>query len=165
MAINYQHQPLVSHRFHALFFFRNLIGKNGGGRIPLPELVECGFQRIDGLGRMQHFSQFNEGGQNIRNQYLAENIEHGKVVFERGLMPRTLTSVLLNQQFFSARPIYSDVLIMALGQNNLPAANWLLINALPENWQTSELNAYSNNILVDTLTFNCQEIILLGPEL
>lgn len=153
-------QPSVSHRFMASFFFHSTLT-----RIPIPGLLEIGFQRISGLERELQFEQHREGGQNFRNQYFTNYVQHGALLLERGVMPLTGFDILFNRPFVTGKPLYASIVITVFDQGSWPLTNWLAVNATPVRWKTSDLDANSNSVLLNTLELRCQEIIPLGVKL
>lgn len=153
-------QPSVSHRFMASFFFHSALTQ-----IPVPGPLEIGFQRISGLERELQFEQYQEGGQNFRNQYFTKKVQHGSLLLERGVMPLTGFDVLFNLPFVTGKTIYASIVITVFDHGPWPLTNWLVVKAIPVRWKTSDLDANSNSILLNTLELRCQEIIPLGVKL
>jgi phage tail-like protein len=149
-------QPSVSHRFLVSFWF---------GRLPLNSIMDSSFQRISGLDREWDVSAHGEGGENIRNRYLANKIHHGSLKLERGVMALTPLTVIFNAQLLSGKIMYMDAVITLLDRNRLPLTNWLITKALPVRWQTGDLDANSNRVLINTFELRYQEMIPMGAKL
>ncbi|WP_145476351.1 phage tail protein [Yersinia similis] len=145
--------PAVSHRFMASFVF------NG-----IPNPLDIRFQRISGLSRELQVTQYSEGGENARNTYFAEKIQHGTLRLERGVMTVSPLTMMFDRVLRGENIIYADVVIMLLNENLLPLSTWTLSNALPVSWQTSDFDASSNAILVNTLELRYQDMRWLGVK-
>jgi phage tail-like protein len=149
-------QPSVSHRFSATFWF---------GRLPVPSILDSSFQRISGLSRELDVTAYSEGGENLRNQYFAGKIQHGSLRLERGVMALTPLSICFNAQLLSGKVMYLDAVITLFDLGPLPLSNWLITRALPVRWQTGDLDANSNSVLINTMELRYQEMIPLGLKL
>ena len=168
------YRPSVSHRFAVFFSFslsrsgpafpgkglKRLAG--GVGTIGIPNVLDSSFQRISGLSRELTVSAYSEGGENRRNRYFSEKVQHAPLILERGVMALTPLSIMFNAQLLGGKPMYLNVIVVAFGHENVPQTNWLISNALPVRWQTGDLDASSNRVLVNTMELRCQEIIPLG---
>ena len=150
------YQPSVSHRFSVTFWF---------GRFPIPNMLDCSFQRISGLSRERDVSAYSEGGENLRNHYFAGKIQHGPLRLERGVMVLTPLSILFNAQLLSGKIMYLDAMITLFDLGPLPLSNWLITKALPVRWQTGDLDANTNSVLINTMELRYQEMIPLGLKL
>jgi phage tail-like protein len=150
------YQPSLSHRFAATFWF---------GRMSVPNIVDSSFQRISGLTRELNVTSFSEGGENLRNQYFAEKIQHGSLRLERGVMALTPLSIMFNAQLLSGKVMYLDAVITLFDIDDLPLSNWLITKALPVRWQSGDLDANSNRVLINTMELRYQEMIPLGIKL
>ncbi|QXF33213.1 phage tail protein [Photorhabdus luminescens] len=145
--------PSVSHRFIASFLFNNI-----------PSPLDIAFQRISGLSRELQTTQHSQGGENARNVWLAEKIQHGNLVLERGVMTITPLTWVFDRVLRGEKAVYADVVIMLLNEHSIPVASWTLSNALPVRWSTGDLDANSNTVLVNTLELRYQDMRWLGVK-
>ncbi len=146
--------PEVSHRFLVSFFFN---------RIPSP--LDIRFQKISGLSRQLETTPHREGGENISNLHLPERITHGPLVLERGVMNLTPLTKVFNDVMgggFNLR--YATVIILLLNHAAAPVCSWTLTKALPVKWQTSDLDANSNAVLINTLELAYQDMRWVGVK-
>ncbi|NRN27588.1 phage tail protein [Photorhabdus heterorhabditis] len=143
--------PSVSHRFIASFLFNNI-----------PSPLDIAFQRISGLSRELRTTQHSQGGENARNVWLADKIQHGSLVLERGVMTVTPLTLAFDHVLRGEKAIYVDVVIMLLNENYLPVASWTVSNALPVRWSTGDFDANSNAVLVNSLELRYQDMLWLG---
>lgn len=149
--------PSVSHRFLAAFWF---------DRIPVPtSVLDIGFQRIHGLSRQVDVTEYSEGGENLRNRYFTDKIRHGSLVLERGVMPITPLSIMFNRQLASGKVTYFNVVISLFDPEFVPLSNWVVMKALPVRWQTGDLDANSNQVLINTLELRYQDMLPIGVRL
>ncbi|ANB72003.1 phage tail protein [Paraburkholderia phytofirmans] len=149
-------QPATSHRFSVTFWL---------DRMPVPSVVDSSFQRIAGLSREWNVSAYSEGGENLRNRYFAEKIQHGSLTLERGVMALTPLSIMVNAQLLTGKVMYLDAVITLFDVDTLPLCNWLITKALPVRWHTSNLDATSSRVLINTLELRYQEMIPMGVKL
>ncbi|PQQ32753.1 phage tail protein [Photorhabdus luminescens] len=145
--------PSVSHRFIASFLFNNI-----------PSPLDIAFQRISGLSRELQTTQHSQGGENARNVWLAEKIQHGNLVLERGVMTITPLTWVFDRVLRGEKAMYADVVIMLLNEHSIPVASWTLSNALPVRWSTGDLDANSNTVLVNVLELRYQDMRWLGVK-
>ncbi|MBS9426713.1 phage tail protein [Photorhabdus akhurstii] len=145
--------PSVSHRFIASFLFNNI-----------PSPLDIAFQRISGLSRELQTTQHSQGGENARNVWLAEKIQHGNLVLERGVMTVTPLTWVFDRVLRGEKAVYADVVIILLNEHSVPVASWTLSNALPVRWSTGDLDANSNTVLVNALELRYQDMRWLGVK-
>lgn len=146
-------KPSVSHRFITTFIFQGI-----------PSPFDFGFQRISGLSRELQVTPYSEGGENVRNNYLAKKISHGSLVLERGVMTVTPLTGIFENIMRGGKLIYADVVILLLGEHSLPVASWTLSNALPVRWQMGDFDASSSKVLINTLELRYQDMFWLGMK-
>ncbi|EYU14452.1 MULTISPECIES: phage tail protein [Photorhabdus] len=151
--MNNLYTPAVSHRFIASFLFNNI-----------PSPLDIAFQRISGLSRELQTSQHSQGGENARNTWLAEKIQHGSLMLERGVMTVTPLTLVFDRVLRGEKAVYADVVIMLLNEHSLPVASWTLSNALPVRWSTGDFDANSNTVLVNSLELRYQDMRWLGVK-
>ncbi|ETS29960.1 phage tail protein [Photorhabdus temperata] len=151
--MNNLYTPAVSHRFITSFLFNNI-----------PSPLDIAFQRISGLSRELQTSQHSQGGENARNTWLAEKIQHGSLMLERGVMTVTPLTLVFDRVLRGEKAVYADVVIMLLNENSLPVASWTLSNALPVRWSTGDFDANSNTVLVNSLELRYQDMRWLGVK-
>lgn len=147
--------PSVSYRFLVNFLF--------SGVIPSP--LDVSFQRVSGLSRELVVSQQREGGENVRNTWLAEKVNHGSLVLERGVMAATPLTVQFDRILRRESTAFVNVVIMLLNPDFLPLTTWTLSRALPVRWQMGDLDANSDTVLINTLELRYQDMRILGAKL
>ncbi len=133
--------PGVSHRFLVTFFFNNI-----------PSLIDMRFQTVSGLGRDMEIETYREGGDNIRAINFPKHVSYKTLVLERGviLVPSPLEFVM-GEALGRFKHRYADVVIMMVDASSLPLRTWTITKAIPVGWQTSNLDANGNAVLIDTL--------------
>ncbi len=145
--------PEVSHRFLASFFFNNI-----------PSPLDLRFQKISGLNRELETSAYREGGENISNLHFPERITHGSLVLERGVMDLTPLTWVFNDAMGGFNIRHATVVIMLLNHASAPVCSWTLTRALPVKWHTSDLDANSNAVLINTLELAYEDMRWLGGK-
>ncbi|MGL4353713.1 MAG: phage tail protein [Aeromonas popoffii] len=146
--------PAVSHRFVVNFLFNNI-----------PNPFDIAFQRVSGLSRTLAVSQHREGGENARNLWLAGQVDHGSLVMERGVMNASPLTVQFDRVLRRESTQWANVVIMLLNELSLPVTTWTLSHALPVRWQMGDLDAGSNQVLINTLELRYQDMRILGVKL
>lgn len=146
--------PVVSHRFMVNFLFN---------KIPLP--LDIAFQRVSGLSRELEVSQHREGGENVRNLWLAEKVNHGSLLLERGVMDASALTNQFDRVLRRESTQWANIVILLLDEASLPATTWTLSHALPVRWQVGDLDATSNTVLINSLELRYQDMRVLGSKL
>lgn len=115
------------------------------------EPFDIRFQKVSGLSSKVDTEVFYEGGGNSTPYHLPNKISYGNLSLEKGRTIGSLTPALLSTMFasFTFRPI--DVTVCALSEEYVPLGAWVLRSAYPVDWSVSELDANSNNVLIDKL--------------
>lgn len=146
-------QPAVAHRFLATFTFEHL-----------PSPLDVHFQSVSGLERSMSVNSVRQGGDNVGAIHLPTGIEHGQLTLQRGVMGITPLSVIFNQTMNDFKPRYMDVLIMLLSSNGMPTCGWSFRDAQPLRYETANLDANSNQVLINTFVLAYREIRMLGVQ-
>ena len=132
---------VLGSRFAAVFFI--------GGVVPNP--IDIRFQRVSGLSATIETTTVNEGGQNLHAHRLPRKIGYRNLVLERGFM----TGSPLNLEFNTAMTTFKfapcNVMITLLGADAAPLAAWMFLKAFPVRWETADLSAGEDQVLIDTL--------------
>jgi phage tail-like protein len=134
-------KPPVGFHFLVIFFATGIF----------PNPVDIRFQRVSGLSAEMSPETYEEGGQNLYAHRLPNRINYGNLTLERGMM----TDSPLADEFNATMSLFkfypSNVMIMLLNEKNAPAAGWLFFKAYPVRWSISDLDATSNQIVVETM--------------
>ncbi|MCF7696883.1 phage tail protein [Mycetohabitans sp. B2] len=146
-------EPAVAHRFIASIFF---------DKVPSP--VDFRFQRISGLSRELQISSRHEGGDNIGNVHLPERVVHGNLILERGVMTLTPLTWTFNDVLSEFKSRYANVVVLLMNHVDVPVCSWTFTQALPVRWQTGDLDATSNTVLINTLELAYREMHWLGAK-
>lgn len=151
MSMSLLTQPALSHRFLATFFIKGI-----------PSPLDIRFARISGLGRELRISEIREGGDNLGTLNLAERVTHGTLVLERGVAVVTPVTVMFDRVLGQFSNTYLDVVILLLDGLSRPLCSWTMTDALPVKWQTGDLDATGNTVLIDTLELAYHELHWMG---
>lgn len=146
-------EPAVAHRFVASLFFE---------RVPSP--VDVRFQRISGLGRELQISQRFQGGDNVGAIHFPERVTHGNLLLERGVMMVTPLTLAFDQILSEFRGRYLDVVVLLMNHRNVPLCSWTFSDVLPVRWQTGDLDANSNTVLLNVLELTYSQMTWLGTK-
>lgn len=143
--------PGLSHRFLATFFIKGV-----------PSPLDMRFSRVSGLGREMQVATLREGGDNLGGVNLPERVSHGNLVLERGVMTVTPLTLMFEQVLGQFKSTYLNVVILLLDSQGRPSCGWTLTDALPVRWQTGDLDASGNSVLIDTLELAYHEMHWAG---
>jgi phage tail-like protein len=143
--------PPLRFRFGVLFF--------AGGVIPNP--IDTLFQKVSGLGTTVDTETVEEGGENLYSQRLPKKIQHENLVLERGM----LTGSPLVIEFNAAMSLFkfspSNVLVILLGNTRIPIASWLFMKAYPVKWSVSDLDATTNDVVIEYMELAYQRMQII----
>ncbi|MCG1040904.1 MULTISPECIES: phage tail protein [Burkholderiaceae] len=143
--------PSVAHRFIATVFI---------SAVPSP--MDIAFQRISGLSRELQVTQHRQGGDNKGNVHLPEQLTHGTLVLERGVMLLTPLTAIFNSVLGEFDSHYLTVVVMLLNDVNLPVSTWTATDAMPLKWETGDLDATSNTVLINRFELAYHELLFMG---
>jgi phage tail-like protein len=133
--------PPLSHRFGVFFF--------AGGVIPNP--IDIRFQKVSGLSAEVTTETIDEGGQNLYSHQLPKRVSYSNLVLERGMAIASPLQLEFNTAFSLFKFAPSSVMVTLFTERNIPLAGWFFTKAYPVKWSTSELDATSNTVLIDTM--------------
>ncbi len=143
--------PEVSHRFLVTFFFDDV-----------PSPLDMRFQKISGFSRELEISSHREGGENVGNLHFPEQVRHGALVLERGVTNLTPLTQVFNDVMEGFNLHHATVVIILLNHVAEPVCTWTLTHALPVKWHTSDLDANSNAVLINTLELAYKDMHCVG---
>jgi phage tail-like protein len=132
---------VLGSRFAAFFF--------AGGVVPNP--IDIRFQKVTGLQATVETVTANEGGQNLHAHRFPKRVTYGNLVLERGFVVGSPLNLEFNAAMSLFQFVPSNVMITVFDASAIPLAAWLFIKAFPVRWQTGELNAAEDRVLIDTL--------------
>ncbi len=132
---------ILGFRFGVFFF--------AGGVIPNP--LDIRFQKVSGLSTEVETITHKEGGQNLYTHRLPERVSYQNLVLQRGMV----VGSPLNLEFNAAMSLFkfapSNVLVTLFNESSIPLGGWLFIKAYPVKWATSDLDAESDSVVIDTM--------------
>jgi phage tail-like protein len=117
----------------------------------VPNPVDIRFQRVSGLSANVELGSVNEGGQNLYTHRLPRRVTYGNLVLERGFVVTSGLNVELNVTMSLFKFLPSNVMVTLLSEEGAPISGWMFIKAFPVRWQTADLNANEDRVLIDTL--------------
>lgn len=133
--------PIIGMRFAVLFMT--------GGTVPNP--LDLRFSKVSGLAMTVETDCLAEGGQNLYTQQLPRSVSHGNLVLERGMVVGSPLNIEFNASLSTFKFITSNVLVTLLSEDGLPMAAWLFMKAWPVKWSTSDLDATTPGLVIDTM--------------
>ena len=133
--------PIIGMRFAVLFM--------AGGVLPNP--LDLRFSKVSGLSMTVETESVVEGGQNLYTQQLPRSVSHGNLVLERGMVVGSPLNIEFNASLSTFKFVTSNVLVTLLSEDSLPMAAWLFMKAWPVKWSTSDLDATTPGLVIDTM--------------
>lgn len=135
--------PPLAYRFGVTFLTLGIV----------PNLLDIRFQRVSGLSAEIATETVEEGGQNLYTHRLPGRISYGNLVLERGLAVGSPLAAEFNLAMSAYQFFPSNVIVLLLNEDfpPVPLAGWLFLQAYPVRWSVSDLDANSNQVVVETL--------------
>jgi phage tail-like protein len=134
-------KELLGFRFGVFFFALGVI----------PNPLDIRFQKVRGLNATVKTTTVSEGGQNLYTQQLPQVVEYGNLILERGVLVGSPLNIEFNIALSLFKFATSNVLVTLFNESAIPVTAWLFIRAFPVKWSTSDLDATSKTVLIDTL--------------
>ena len=145
-------QPPLSHKF-AVFFFIN-------GFIPSP--LDLRFQKISGLGYSLDYETVAEGGNNLFEHHLPNQVKYENLILERGFTGLPGINSKFTQMMEKFKFYTGTCVITLFGESGLPIAGWKLDKVFPVKWSLSSLDGSSTEVLVNTLELSYSKFTQLA---
>lgn len=123
--------PPLGFRFDVRFF------KPDGTWNPL----DTRFKRVSGIGSTIRLGAYQ----------LPEEVTHGNLVLERGLIVNSPLSAKFNTIMSEFKFSPGDVLVSLLDGAGDTISSWLFMKAYPVKWSISDLNADQNEVVIESL--------------
>lgn len=148
--------PPVGYYFVANFFspkrvFDDLLSEAQKTFDTQNKSIDIRFQKISGFRINMSPQTLEEGGQNLFTHRLPQRYNYENLVLERGLV---LDSDL-SKNFMEAMTTYNfkpaTVLVSLLDEKDHPVMSWAFFDAWPVSWQSSDLDANANAVVIETL--------------
>ncbi len=117
----------------------------------IPNPLDIRFRKVSGLTSTVKTMPIPEGGQNLYTQQVPTGIEHGNLVLERGMVVGSPLNIEFNVAMSLFKFAPSNVLVTLFNESKIPVAAWLFMKAYPVRWATSDLDAESKSLVIDTL--------------
>ena len=140
--------PPLGFRFGAFFF--------AGGVLPNP--LDIRFKRISGIGARVDLDPVEEGGQNLYTQQLPKKIQHDNLVLERGMAIGSPVVAEFNTTLSLFKFSPGNALVSLLDEAGIPISSWLFIKVYPVRWTLSDLDAETNQVVIETLELAYQRM-------
>ncbi|UII24673.1 phage tail protein [Fulvivirga maritima] len=134
--------PPLSHRFGVFYF-------PVGGFIPSP--FDFRFQKVSGISTEVSMHSVREGGQNLYNHRLPNQVSYNNLVLERGYAIGSLMVQDFNYTFSQFKFYPSKVLVTLFHETGAPLGAWLYLDAYPVKWSISSLDAQANSVVIENM--------------
>lgn len=127
--------------------------------------MEC--SEVTGLKGTMEYQEVRSGTQSNYHFKIPTKMTYGEVTFKRGVIRKDskhfFSSTKAKTNFNAKIPFkkqWSDITIELLSETQDIVCSWTMINPYILSWEFTNLNASSNELMFETLTFNCIEIQL-----
>jgi len=140
--------PPLGFRFGVFFF--------AGGVLPNP--LDIRFKRVSGIGASVSTHPVEEGGQNLYTHQLPEKIQHDNLVLERGMAIGSLVVAEFNITLSLFKFSPGNALVSLLDEAGIPISSWLFSKVYPVKWALSDLDAETNQVVIETLELAYQRM-------
>lgn len=123
----------------------------------LPYPVDMGFQKVSGLRATTKVDNIQQGGDNDAMYNSSSTVTYDNLVLESGRRRGNINSLMEMYNNFSSTfnlsftPPPVDILITAINPQGGAMSSWVIRKACPVSWSTSDLDANSNDVIIDTL--------------
>lgn len=140
---NVPEQPPVSYHFAVSFFIDRAVSP-----------VDAAFQSIGGLCSGVETLEIREGGENFYTHTLPKRVVHDNLVLKRGM----IKDCQLTQEFMkvvnSLEINLANIQINPLSKDGQPDfGGWVVHNAYLVRWAVEDMDAFNNNIIIQTMEF------------
>ncbi len=132
---------VLGFRFGVFFF--------AGGVAPNP--LDIRFQKVSGLSGEVTTEPLKEGGQNLYTHRLPQRVNYNNLVLQRGMVVGSLLNLEFNIALTTFKFAPSNVIVTLFGEEQIPLAAWMFMQAYPVKWSTSDLNAEEKALVIDTM--------------
>lgn len=140
-ALKLQDPPLAF-RFGVFFLIKGII----------PNPIDIRFQKVSGLSASIETSSQQEGGKNEGSGFrFPEKVTYENLRLERGMAHLSPLSMQIDQAISELKLYPSDVLVILFDEANVPFSSWLFLKAYPIKWSMSDLDANSNQVIIETM--------------
>lgn len=136
-------QPILNHRFKVSFL----------GWLNDGIALETRFQSVSGVSLNVAVTDVNEGGQNTYKLGLPGPLTKDRLTLTRGVVVGSFVNLELVVAHSPPKLKPTDILIQLLDEEQKTVASWYYCRAYPTKWSTSELNATTPALVIDTVEF------------
>jgi phage tail-like protein len=117
--------------------------------VEIDGLVSGAFLRVKGLSREVRYESYREGGINEFEHKLVTQVANPVVVLERGLALDELWQWALAAADGDVKR--RNVHVRLSDESGAPAWAWSIAQAIPVKWSSSDLDAHSSQVVMETL--------------
>src|SRR5947207_3704597 len=130
--------------------------------IDLPKAVgdDVRFSEVSGLSMEMGSEEIPEGGENRFVQKYPTRVKYPELVLKRGLLKNSGVRDWIEECIVRQIITTHGIDVKLLNEKHEPLLTWHLADAYPTKWSTSDLNATSNAVVVETLQFFYQRFTL-----
>jgi phage tail-like protein len=117
--------------------------------VEIDGIVSGAFLRVKGLSREVRHEPYREGGVNEYEHQLLTQVTYPVIIFERGLALDDLWKWA--QAAADGDVTRRNIRVRLQDEGNSRAWGWQIENALPVKWSSSDLDANTSQVVMETL--------------
>ena len=136
--------PVVGYRFVVVIFTAGV-----------PNPVDIQFKEVSGLKISRNISH-HAGMTTLDSQLPRQTL-----TLKRGVFTSVSPLIIANtveSLFWGTRLLRKDIIVSVLDEDDTPVNAWTITNAYLESWEWDGLNAGSNDILIESMSFKYTDI-------
>ena len=121
--------------------------------------VEAYFQSVSGLKGGYTAEQYAESGVAGYQHQLTSRSSFGPLTLKRGITQDKLLYRWCEKTFLTMHTVPVNILVSLLDEQREIVDSWLILQAIPTNWDASDLSADSASVVMETIQLSYQHFI------
>ncbi|HAP62323.1 MAG TPA: hypothetical protein DCR93_23445 [Cytophagales bacterium] len=118
--------------------------------------IEGYFQSVNGLKGGYSPGSYQEGGVSAFTHQLTERSAYGPLTLKKGLTQDNFLYSWCQTTFQTMRTVPANVLISLLDEKREPVENWMLVHAIPTNWDATGMDSGQSQIMIESIQLSYQ---------
>jgi phage tail-like protein len=121
------------------------------------------FQSVSGLSIQVNTETVKEGGGNLFELALPNQVQYSNLVLKRGLMKDSRVADWCMKAFKDLFFEPVDIVVSLLNGQHEPLLSWNIVGAWPLKWSVSDFNAEQNALVIETMELKYKYFELKKP--
>ena len=135
--------PPLGFRFAVVFLMNGI----------LPNPIDIRFKSVSGISAKMTMDDVDESAATTEVIKVPKKIEYTELTMERGVLIGSPLSMGIEYVFHEMTIIPVDIIVSVLNENLIPVKNWVFHSAYPVSWDISGIDAASNDVLIEKVSF------------